>query len=969
MKKFAEIVMKFRILIIILCLLLTVILGFFIKNIKMDTDFINYLPKTDPDVKFFKKTGNKFGGNYICMIAIETKDIFNYKTLSQIRKITHSLEKIEGIEKVMSIANILDIKKTEAGLEVGQLIDKNKIPSVTNELKALKNYTLSKDIYTDSLVSDDGRITVIVARLKEDSQRDILAKKIKKVISSMNIKEKIYFAGFPMVMDYTGMTILKDMSRLIPIVFIVVLITLFLNFRNFRGMILPLLTVGISTIWAVGLMAITHTPLTMISAIMPVVLIATGTAYGIHMINKYNHEVNSKTHKIKQVQNALSEIGIPIILTAVTTFIGFLSLLSSTMSLFRDFGLFTAIGIAMALICSTTFLPAILSYLPVPSRIKENPFDKKDILDKIMGNLGKIVFKNKKTILILAIVITIIFISGIPYLEREVNFLSYFKKNSEPRVAEDLIKKKFGGSTPFSIDVQGDIKNPFVLKEIELLEKWIKNVPNVKNSQSIADLIVEMNDVMNDRRCIPSTEQGVGNLWFFLEGQDILDQMINQTEDEAIIQGKVDEIHTGVIAKTVNDMNEILKQKIKHDMVILNINNLPETEKSKFFQIKKQEIITRIILDLKSKGIELSNADIKKTDKVISQSMNVDYQLTKDDKEKLLKKINNYFKSEESDIQLTANKVINRIGRSIIARSKINQEDIINILKINVPNEIIREDPEAIDYTAKSLYTIVKDIKSDAKSNMLLSDIANILSKKIPILSEEHKDLREDIKGDIWGINEDEISVSYDKYKKLTGNSLDDVQRIKVKFRLTGMPVIFKNMNEQLLRSQYQSLGFALLMVLVLLMVQLQSLTGGFIAIIPITLTILINFGLMSFLKIPLDNATMMIASVAIGIGIDYTIHFLSRFRIEMKRSENEMVALSKTTETVGKAILINTLTVTLGFMVLIFSSMAPLQRFGWLIALTMILSMSGAVAVFPSLILLMKPKFLKKINSSENNV
>lgn len=966
MKKYADIVIKFRMPIIVICLVLTVIFGYFIKDIRIEADFVNYLTKTDPDVEFFRQVGDEFGANYICMIALETKDIFNHGTLSRIRKITRDIEQLEDIEEVISITNILDIKKTGDGLEVGNLIDKNKIPSDISELKLLREYTLSKKIYTSNLISDDGSIAVIAVKLKEESQRDVLAKEIRKKVGSMNIEEKIYFAGFPILINYASKIILEDISRLIPIVILVVFITLFLSFRSIRGVLLPLLTVGMCTTWVVGLMAIVNVPLTMISAIMPIVLIATGTAYGIHLINRYNHGVNNELDKKSQVREALGEIGIPIMLAAITTFIGFISLLFSTMTLLRTFGLFTAIGIAMAFVCSTTFLPAVLSYLPANSGTKEKTTDKKDILDGIMSNLGKKVLKNEKPILIVVAIVTMIFILAIPRLRNEVNFLSYFRKGSEIRVAEDLIKEGFGGSTPFAIDVRGDIKNPFILKEIELLQKWIKTVPNVRNPQSVADLIAEMNNVMNDRRSIPSAEDKVGNLWFFLEGQSILNQMINQAEDEAIIQGKINEIHTGVISHTVNEINDIIQQKIKDDMVIINTDNLTEVEKPKFLRLKIQGIITRIMLDLKAVDIETTNSDMKRIEDVISKSINMDYQLTKEDKNSLLKNINDYFRGYEADIQLTTDKIITKIGRSIVSPANITKEDIINILKMNIPEEIIMEDPEAIDYTAKTLHKMMRDRHSELKSDMVLDDIINIIAGKISLKSKEHKDLLDDIKGDIWTINENEIAIGYDEYQELTKISLPDTQRIKAKYRLTGMMVILKNLEEQLISSQYQSLGLALFMVFIVLIIQLRSFVGGLIAIVPIVLTIVINFGLMSYLNIPLDIATMMIASVAIGIGIDYTIHFFSRFKIEMKRSENEITVLSNTTRTAGKAILINTITVAFGFLVLIFAGLIPLQRFGWLIAITMIISMFGAVVVFPALILLIKPKFLRKITNSK---
>ena len=101
---------------------------------------------------------------------------------------------------------------------------------------------------------------------------------------------------------------------------------------------------------------------------------------------------------------------------------------------------------------------------------------------------------------------------------------------------------------------------------------------------------------------------------------------------------------------------------------------------------------------------------------------------------------------------------------------------------------------------------------------------------------------------------------------------------------------------------------------------------------------------------------------VAIGIGVDYTIHFISRFKLELSRN-NQLDALNRTLETTGLAILVNTVAVMLGFLVLMFSNIAPLQRFGWLIALTMLLSMLGAIALYPAIILYFKPKFLEKVN------
>ena len=118
---------------------------------------------------------------------------------------------------------------------------------------------------------------------------------------------------------------------------------------------------------------------------------------------------------------------------------------------------------------------------------------------------------------------------------------------------------------------------------------------------------------------------------------------------------------------------------------------------------------------------------------------------------------------------------------------------------------------------------------------------------------------------------------------------------------------------------------------------------------IPILFTLSIIYGVMGYLGVPLDDTTVFIACIAIGIGIDYTIHFLVRLREELKAGADEREALSRTIATSGRAIMINALTVMMGFIVIVFGSFVPMQRFGSLLALTMIITSVGAITILPA--------------------
>ena len=170
---------------------------------------------------------------------------------------------------------------------------------------------------------------------------------------------------------------------------------------------------------------------------------------------------------------------------------------------------------------------------------------------------------------------------------------------------------------------------------------------------------------------------------------------------------------------------------------------------------------------------------------------------------------------------------------------------------------------------------------------------------------------------------------------------------------LTGSPVMELIVQKLMVKGQLQSLALAILCIFVLMVVLSRSLTYGTFCTIPIFLTVVLNFGIMGWFKIPLDIASAMIASIAIGIGIDYAIHFFNRYKEELAFGKSVEEAIRITISNTGQAILYNAAAVGLGFLVLVFSSMPPLGRFGWLIALTMFFSSTASMTVLPALLFL----------------
>ncbi len=743
MKKFAELVAKYRWFIIFCVCMLTLFFAYSLKDLRINSDFVSYLPESDEAVRLAKYIGSKYGGNLTAIVAIETDDVFKIETLKKIYELTEKLKNVDGVSYVTSLTSIIDIKGTEEGIEIGKLIDV--VPENEEDLKRLKEYVLSKDLYKN-IVSRDGKVTLIMCRLQEGVDKVKVAKEIKKVVENEDLSEKVYYGGLPFQMIDMNKLIIDDLKFLSPLVGVVIVLVLFLSFRNLRGIVLPFLSVVISTIWTLGMMSILGVPLTIISNSIPVILMAVGSAYGIHIVNKFREDVDIIDPK-ERAKVTITEVGKAVLLAGITTIAGFLSFVwGSYLIMIREFGIFTSVGVLFAMVVSLALIPSILSLLK-PERKTDRVLKVYD--KKFPAKLTRLILKARYLIFAFSVIIVIIGGLGIFKITREVSILEYFKPETNVRATEEMLKRNFGGSLPLYILVKGDIQDPEVLNKMKNVQDFLKSLEDVHNPQSIVDVIEEMNYVMGEGRRIPDAREKVSNLIFLVEGEEIFEQLVSPDKDEAIIQAMVTYASSTKISE-------------------------------------------------------------------------------------LVEKIQGYF---------------------------------------------------------------------------------------------------------------DSISA---------GNDI-------VKFEQTGMPLIYKHLDDAIIRSQIQSLILALIFIFLVMTAQLKTFWGGLIGIVPVTLTIVLIYGFMGYFNIPLDIATVLIASVSLGIGIDYSIHFMNRLRIELNESDSLEGAIGKVLGTTGVAILINVLSVSLGFIVLVFASVIPLQRFGIMILLTMFLSGGATLVLLPAIILTFKPKFLRR--------
>ena len=950
MQNFPKIIIKLRVLIVIIVIVITLGLGYGIKYLKINSDITSYLKPDDPAMVLFNRVGKEYGGNLMVLVAIKTDNVFTYPVLNFIKQLDERYTQIKGISSITSIINMVDIKDTGNGIEVSKLIDKENIPKDNASLNRLKNYVMSKEIYRGKIISNDSKTTLIICRLSQEANKINVAREIKNVTDQIKGKYKLYYSGYPMEQYEMSRFLAIDLKHLIPIVILVIILVLFVSFRNLRGILLPLTIVVISTIWTMGLMGYMGIELSIVSNIIPVILLGLGTAYAIHFIARYYEDITTEKNKFKDIENTIKHIGIPIILTALTTIAGFLSFLGAYITAISQFGIFTAIGVLIAVILSLTFLPAVLSMLKVKhSAISSG---KNHFLKNLMIKISNFVVARKIIIIIVTLSIFIIGLFAIPRIKTQTQISDFFPRNSEIRKADAIIKSDFGGSTPVQIVIDGDIKDPFILKKMYELEKYINTLPYMHNPQSLADLISEMNKIVNGHKIIPATRNEVTNLLFLLEGQEIMDQLVNKKYSEAIVQATFSSTDSRVVKQTINKINSFLKKDIDGKYKIISADQInPNLEEYLF-----KNTANLIKYDIK-KYLNI-NLDTGSIISFLKENYNWNgFYLTPNDEKSLRDNLLTFFNEESEVVIDSQNDIKNEINYIInyAKEKKANYDEIVNLMYDTIPKKWWGNEPEVIKSSAEFVYQKI--------INSQMNSYVNKVTKEFVATQLPGQKINDSI---IKKIDDDIYYLTYDKFAipNRLSPDLQSSKSINLKSTLTGMIEIIERLNISLIKSQVQSVIIAIVVVLILLSIQFKSLKIGLIVLSPIVFVILLNFSIMGYTKIPLDYATMLVGSILTGVGIDYSIHFSSRFKDEMHKSHNDKINLKNTLTTTGVAIIINALMVALGFLVLVAGKLAILRREGWMIAVLMIISAFAAIIYLPSIFLIMK----NKLNSFMKN-
>ena len=512
-------------LIIAIIFVITLFFGYQLPFIEIDNNNLRFVPDNDPSLMISRDIDATFGSSLFILVGLERKygSVFEPQFLDQLRAYVETVEESEIVKDINSLVTTDYITAEGDSLVVMRLVDED-FTGTPAEIEELKRRVLSWNLYEKALISDDFTATQILIPLSIESKDAGNPEVINSFLEIRDLAHEmfsadteVYVTGMPVISATVNEEVNRDLRLLVPLVIAVVLVVLFFSFYRFIAVVLPLLTVLIATIWSIGAMPLFGIKLSVIGTVLPVIMVAVGSAYGIHVVTYYIAERGLEELSLEEhrefVFSILRKITKPVFLAAFTTFAGFVSLCFTVVVPIQEFGYFASFGVLVSFGIAITLIPALLIIRgPKALRVRRRNTsmdlaeDGGDPLgdplsDAIADTFLGITRKERSTVFCF-IAIAAVALYGLSLLVIDNILVEYFKPNTDIYRSDQFIRDKFGGSKVVNVVVEADtseiLLHPSSLSALDNMGTYLENrISEVGKVMGFTDLVKRINQVFN----------------------------------------------------------------------------------------------------------------------------------------------------------------------------------------------------------------------------------------------------------------------------------------------------------------------------------------------------------------------------------------------------------------------------------------------------------------------------------------
>ncbi|MCX6351670.1 MAG: MMPL family transporter [Bacteroidetes bacterium] len=499
--KIATLLLRQRLVILFVMAGITAFLGYEASQVQISYDFLQVVPKSDPDYIYYDNFKKDFGedGNLV-VLGIENKDVFNVEFLKKWIALADDLKKINGIDSVISINSIVTITKDTTTGKLGTSRLLKRIPETQKEADSLKAVFVALPLYRNLIYNPQTKASYIAIKLTKGilktQERIPVLKELTKVADSFGKTNntEIHYSGLPYIRTEYALMIQREINFFLLLSVIVTSLILLLFFRSFYNVVFPILIIAVIMTWTVGYIVLLGYKITLLTGLIPPLIVIIGVPNFIYFLNKYHVEYRRVNDKILAIQRMVSKIANVVFLNNTTTAIGFGVLFFIDSPVLKEFG-----TIAFLMICTTYFatlilMPIVFSFLP-PPKDKHTHYLENPVMKKFVGFINYLSQKKRSWVYVSSIILLAASVFGLTKLQA----LGYILDDvpHKDKLYQDMVyyERNFKGIMPFEIVIDTKKKhnvrldNLALMRKVSALQDSIDAMPEFAGSMSVVNII------------------------------------------------------------------------------------------------------------------------------------------------------------------------------------------------------------------------------------------------------------------------------------------------------------------------------------------------------------------------------------------------------------------------------------------------------------------------------------------------
>ena len=520
----------------VLILVVTVALGLQIPKLRLVTSTDDFMVEQDPSRVYYDQFKQRFGSDTVTTIVVKADDVFSAPVLRAIQRISDALDRSPDVTRVESLTTLRNLKGDGDTLTTDLLVG-SPVPTAPADLARIRADALGSRVFVGTIVSPNGKVAAINVYTKDRPADDEFNARFTGQVEALIKAEAapgvtIYQVGGPYTDATVSDFILADLRRSTPVALVVIFVLLFMAFRMLQGVVIPIVTGLLSVVWALGLMAMFGIPLSILTVVIPTLLLVIGATEDVHMLAEYHHLLESGHDKLSAIRAMIRETTFPIVVTTATTVFGFASLVTSDVTMLIQFGYASSMALTANFVITVIMLPLLLRIWRVPKRLRLTAFEEERPharLPHLMERLGHLNLRYRVHIGVVALLLLLGSLVGWYNLRVDTDYIGFFPERSVLRQRIKDLQASLGGASSFSVVVEtgreGGLKDPAVLRQIVAVQDFLQGAGGVDKTVSVADYLRKMHREMNGGdpafEVIPDSADLVSQYLLTLDGKEL----------------------------------------------------------------------------------------------------------------------------------------------------------------------------------------------------------------------------------------------------------------------------------------------------------------------------------------------------------------------------------------------------------------------------------------------------------------